>query len=81
VKTKKKEVKPAMLKGFLIDPFKQEIQRIEISKDPAVWRAVLRCELLELVRLARPIGAARRSGVCVKSVGAFQPWLVRVYFV
>lgn len=50
---KKKEVKKALLEGFLIDPFKQSIDRIEIANDLDVWRKVMRCEWVDCVRLTR----------------------------
>jgi hypothetical protein len=37
----KKQLSKALLQGFIIDPFKQGICRIEIANDLDVWRKVL----------------------------------------
>lgn len=51
-KATKKEAKKPMLQGFLIDPFKQEMRRIEISSDPEIWRKVMRCDWYEVLAIS-----------------------------
>ena len=47
-----KNAKKVMLQGFLIDPFKQEMRRIEISSDPDIWRKVMRCDWYEVLSIS-----------------------------
>ena len=51
-KATKQAAKKPMLKGFLIDPFKQEMRRIEISSDPDIWRKVMRCDWYEVLSIS-----------------------------
>ena len=41
--SKKLKTKAKLLAGLLIDPYRQEIDRIEISPDSDVWRKLLQC--------------------------------------
>jgi hypothetical protein len=45
-----------MLDGVLIDPWKQEISRIQISSDTDIWRKVLRCDYFDCMAISTSDG-------------------------
>jgi hypothetical protein len=48
--------KKGRIKGFLIDPYKQDISRIEMENDRRAWRKVMRCRDLDCIPLSVPQG-------------------------
>ena len=53
-KGRKLKTKTKLLPEILIDPYRQDICRIEISPDTDVWRKVLPCQYVKRVALGRP---------------------------
>lgn len=53
MKTRKATKKSALLKALFIDPYRQELQRIEIENDLDTWRKALRCDWIEHLTLSR----------------------------
>ena len=45
-----------MLDGVLIDPWRQEISRIQISSDSDIWRKVLRCDCYDCMAISTSDG-------------------------
>ena len=52
MKTQTKK-KPQMLQGILIDPYKRDIYRIEISSNTDIWRKVLRCHNFDCLAISK----------------------------